>query len=72
MLRREQGLEPFDPEIDRTLRQVRRLFEQETRGLCDIVGGEEETSSSSSETLAQEGMGDEDEERLFRHFARCI
>ena len=63
MLRRSQGTptHSFDLEIDRTLRQIRRLYREESRGFRDIVDSDSEVCTSNSQSEAMD-------ETLFREF----
>ena len=58
MLRRSQGapLHQIDHEINRTLRQIHRLYQDEGRGLCYIVNSESDTYSSSSPSGSMAGQ----------------
>ena len=67
MLRRSQGApsHQIDHEINRTLRQVRRLYQDEGRGFGDIVDSESDTYSSSS---PRKSMAGQENDVLFREF----
>ena len=58
MLMRSQGApsHQIDHEINRTLRQVRRLYQDEGRGFGDIVDNESDTYSSSSPSGSMAGQ----------------